>query len=72
MKPTVLLAEATTPAGDHLALYSHDKSYFLKANGAQLMTSFSHGSEEELARLGCEPIQQATQPHVLIGGLGLG
>jgi spermidine synthase len=72
MKPTVLLAEATTPAGDHLELYSHDESYFLKANGAQLMTSFLHGSEVELARLGCEPIRLATQPHVLIGGLGLG
>lgn len=72
MKPTVLLAEATTPEGDHLALYSHDGRYFLKANGAQLMTSFSHGSEEELARLGCAPLKQATKPHVLIGGLGLG
>lgn len=72
MKPTVLLAEATTPDGDHLALYSHDGSYFLNANGAQIMTSFAHGSEEELARLGCAPLKPATKPRVLIGGLGLG
>lgn len=72
MKPTTLIAESTTPEGDHLALYSHDGHYFLKANGAQLRTSFSHGSEEELARLACAPIRAARQPHVLIGGLGMG
>lgn len=72
MKPTVLLDEATTPEGDHLGLYAHDGKYFLKANGAQLMTSFATASEEELARLACAPLRPARQPHVLIGGLGLG
>ncbi len=36
------------------------------------MTTFSHGSEEELARLGCAPSRGARQPLVLIGGLGFG
>ncbi len=36
------------------------------------MTTFSHGSEEELARLACSPSQPARQPAVLIGGLGFG
>lgn len=72
MKPTVLLAEAQTPEGDHLGLYTHDGQLFLKANGAQLMTSHATASEEELARLGCAPLRQAAQPHILIGGLGLG
>ncbi|NNM31205.1 MAG: hypothetical protein HKO57_16945, partial [Akkermansiaceae bacterium] len=31
-----------------------------------------HGSEDELARLGCAPFRQVRQPRVLIGGLGLG
>jgi spermidine synthase len=72
MKPHVLLAEVATPAGDQLALYSHDDNFFLKANGVQLMTSAAQAPEEELARLGCAPLRPATQPHVLIGGLGLG
>lgn len=36
------------------------------------MTTFSHDSEEELARLGCAPSKPARQPAVLIGGLGFG
>lgn len=72
MKPIALLAETTTPAGDHLALHSHDGNYFLKLNGAQVMTSFAHGAEDELARQGCAPVQRATKPQVFIGGLGMG
>ncbi|NNM30105.1 MAG: hypothetical protein HKO57_11325, partial [Akkermansiaceae bacterium] len=72
MKPTVKLGEATTPEGAVLTLLEHDGNYFLMADGAQLMTSFAHGSEVELARLGCAPFRGVRQPHVLIGGLGLG
>ena len=64
-------AEATTPAGDQLELLSHDGHFFLTANGSQLKTSFAHGTEEELAKLGCAQVRGATKPHVLIGGLGL-
>ena len=72
MKPTVVLAEATTPEGAVLTLLEHDGKYFLQADGAQLMTSFAHGSEEELARLACGPFRSVRQPRILIGGLGLG
>lgn len=72
MKPTVKLGEATTPEGSELVLLEHDGAFSLMAGGAQLMTSFAHGSEEELARLGCAPFRQVGQPRVLIGGLGLG
>ena len=72
VKPTAQLAEATTPEGAHLALYEHDGQYFLKADGAQLMTSFAHGSEDQLARLACAPFRPVSQPQILIGGLGLG
>jgi spermidine synthase len=72
MKPTVCLAETTTPAGDHLELLNHDGHFYLTVDGVQLTTSFAHGAEEELAKLGCAPVQGATKPHVLIGGLGLG
>ena len=36
------------------------------------MTTFSHGSEEELATLACSPSRPARQPAILIGGLGFG
>ena len=72
MKPTVQIAETTTPEGVHLALCEHDGTLFLKADGAQLRTSFAHASEEHLARLACSPFRPAAQPRILIGGLGLG
>ena len=72
VKPTVQLAEAVTPEGTRLVLSEHDGHYFLNADGTQLMTSFSHGSEEHLARMGCAPFRSAGQPRILIGGLGLG
>lgn len=72
MKPTIVLAEAATPEGAVLTLLEHDGKYFLQADGAQLMTSFAHGSEEELARIACAPFRSVRQPHILIGGLGLG
>lgn len=72
MKPTVQLAEATTPEGAQLVLSEHDGHYFLTVDGAPLMTSFAHGAEEQLARLACAPFRPAAQPRILIGGLGLG
>ena len=72
MKPIVQLAETTTPDGALLALCEHDGTYFLKADGAQLTTSFAHAAEEHLARLACAPFRPASQPSILIGGLGLG
>lgn len=72
MKPTVQIAETTTPDGAHLALCEHDGTHFLKMDGAQLRTSFAHASEEHVARLACRPFRPAAQPRILIGGLGLG
>jgi spermidine synthase len=72
MKPTVQLADTSTPEGVHLALFAHDGHYFLQVDGVQLMTSFSHGPEEHLARIGCAPFRAAGQPRILLGGLGLG
>ena len=72
MKPQIILAETTTPEGQPLTLVSHDGHYHLQSQGEKLMTTFSHGSEEELAHLGCAPSRPARQPVILIGGLGFG
>lgn len=72
MKPYQKLAETLTPEGESLELFQHDDSFFISSNGQRLMTSLAHGSEEELARMACQPFRQAKQPIVLIGGLGMG
>ena len=71
MKPYTKLAETLTPEGESLELFEHDGSYFISSNGQRLMTSLAHGSEEELARMACQPFRSAKQPKVLIGGLGM-
>ncbi len=71
MKPYIKLAETLTPEGEALELFQHDENYFISSNGQKLMTSLAHGSEEELARMACQPFRSAKQPKVLIGGLGM-
>ena len=71
MKPYTKLAETLTPEGESLELFQHAESYFISSNGQRLMTSLAHGSEEELARMACQPFRPAKQPKVLIGGLGM-
>ncbi len=46
--------------------------YTIRVDGHELMSSRTHGSEEALAALGCATLETATNPHVLIGGLGMG
>lgn len=72
MKPYVKLAECQTPEGEPLELIEHDGTYMICSRGEQLMTSFSHGSEETLAELACSPFRPVNQPRILIGGLGMG
>ena len=71
MKPYVKLAECKTPEGEPLELIEHDGNYMICSHGEQLMTSFSHGSEETLAELACSPFRPVNQPRILIGGLGM-
>jgi len=72
MKPYTKIAESKTPEGEPLELIEHDGSYMICSRGEQLMTSFSHGSEETLAELACSPFRPVKQPRILIGGLGMG
>ena len=64
------MALATLPDGKQLELQRHDNNYVILADGYDLMTSFSHGSEEAMMSLACpEPGENAC---ILIGGLGMG
>ena len=41
-------------------------------DGKTLMSSRRHGSEDALAALACPHLRSAEEPHVLVGGLGMG
>ncbi len=70
--PWELLGEARTPEGTHMTLTRRGSEYMILADGKDLMSSRMRGSEEELARVGCEHVRKAESPCVLVGGLGMG
>ena len=73
MNPWKLLARAQTPGGGaELVLYQRDSEFSLKADNRELMNSRVHGSEEAMARLGCQNLAKHPGARVLIGGLGMG
>lgn len=72
MKPFRKLESATAPDGSVLELFEHDGAYLLRVNGAELMSSRRHQSEDALATLTCATLRERSGVQVLIGGLGLG
>jgi spermidine synthase len=72
VKPWELLGEARAPDGTLLALTRRDTEYVILANGKSLMSSRMHGSEEAAATLACRHVRHLAEPHVLVGGLGMG
>ena len=72
MKPFERLGEARTPNGTVIALYRHDGSYLIRADGVELMSTRRHLSEDRLAEVACAPLREVERARVLIGGLGLG
>jgi spermidine synthase len=55
-----------------MKLMRRSDEYLLLADGAILMSSRMHGSEEALAAFACQRVRTQEQPSVLIGGLGMG
>jgi spermidine synthase len=72
MIPWELLGEARTPEGTHMTLTRRGSEYMILADGKDLMSSRMKGSEEELARVGCDRARKLETPCVLVGGLGMG
>ena len=73
MKPWQLIGRAQTPGGGaELVLYRRDSEFSLKADNLELMNSRVYGSEEPMARLGCQNLAKRPGARVLIGGLGMG
>src|SRR5258707_7460489 len=63
-------------SGTDLTLYvGEDGAYMIRANGLELMSSRNHRSEDVLGAMAGSLARQGgrkTEPHILIGGLGLG
>jgi spermidine synthase len=63
---------ALMPDGKTISLNEHDGSYSVRVNGADLMSTRRHHSEEKIAELGCAQATDIRGARVLIGGLGFG
>ncbi len=72
MKRWNLLGQTCTPDGSDMRLTVRDDEYVILVNGKTLMSSRTHGSEEELATLACRHVGASEPPRVLVGGLGMG
>ncbi len=73
MIPWVHLGSATMPGGGgELRLMQRGAEYSIMAGPIELMNSRLAGSETALATLTCERLKGRKNPHLLIGGLGMG
>jgi spermidine synthase len=72
VKPFALLGQAISPDNTVIKLMRRGDEYTLLADGAVLMSSRMHGSEEALATFACQRARTLERPTVLIGGLGMG
>lgn len=73
MIPWVQLDSAKMPGGgEDLRLKQRGGEFSIMLGTNELMNSRLSGSEEALARLTCQRISGHKQPHMLIGGLGMG
>jgi spermidine synthase len=71
--PWTLLDTAVVPGGEgDLRLMRRGTEFSIMAGSTSLMNSRMSGSEEALANLSWERIKGRAQPHMLIGGLGMG
>lgn len=72
MKPFELLGQTLSPDGTVMKLIRRSHEYIMLADGAILMSSRMHTSENELATLACQRARTLEKPSVLVGGLGMG
>ncbi len=72
MKPLTKLGEMPMEDGTVWELWERDGELSLQLDGLPVASSFTHGSEDALAEIATSPITRATQPCIMIAGLGLG
>jgi spermidine synthase len=72
MKKWTCLDTALMPDGQTISLNEHDGGYSVRIEGAELMSTRRHASEEKIAELACAHAAGIRGARVLIGGLGFG
>jgi spermidine synthase len=72
MKPRELIGTAKVPGGVELKLFRHGDDHMIMVDNNELMSSRVGGSEEALAVMSCERLGGVANPHLLIGGYGMG
>ena len=73
MKPWELIDSETAPGGNAaMELLRRDDEYVIRIDGQTLMSTRTHGSEDALANIAFERLEQTESCRVLVGGLGMG
>jgi spermidine synthase len=72
MQPRELIGTAQIPGGNELRLFRHGTDFMIVLDRNELMNSRMSGSEEALAVMTCARLPDASAPHLLIGGYGMG
>ena len=72
MKKWTCLDTALMPDGQTISLNEHDGGYSVRIEGAELMSTRRHASEEKIGELACAHVARIRAARVLIGGLGFG
>jgi spermidine synthase len=72
VKKWITVDQTTSPDGRTISLHEHDGDYTIRADGATLMSTRKHASEEKLGELACQHVKEKRRARILIGGLGFG
>ena len=67
-----LLGTAQVPDGPELRLFKHDRDFMIVLGHNELMSTRMRGSEERLATLTLDRLKGRSDPHLLVGGYGMG
>ncbi len=67
-----LLGTAQVPDGEELKLYRHDRDFMIVLGYNELMSTRMRTSEEALATMTIERLVGVRDPHLLVGGYGMG
>lgn len=72
MQPRELIDTAPVPGGQPLKLYRRGRDHMIVLDGNELMSSRMSGSEKALAVMTLDRLKRVSDPHLLIGGYGMG
>lgn len=67
-----LLGTARVPGGEELKLYAHGRDFMIVLGHNELMSTRMRGSEEKLATMTLDRLKGLADPHLLVGGYGMG